>query len=413
MRIPLTLLILAALASARPAAAQSLGTDLFGGGLNNALVRVTPGQPPTTVGIYATAINMLTMDNDNFHVIAMINPLTPPGPIAMLRVDPSTGAINTVWNGAPLAGFLNWVEVDQNGDYTVCTSGPNRLFTVFANGGGVTTIHQDNTSALWNAFVQDRVSGNYAIGDFTTRSVVMVDRSSGQTLSTTPLGSFSLQGMVQDPHDSDIYIASLGNTAVVGYDPITNATSVVASLSGSFNAIAIDRAPANDGSLIYVSDTNGSVQRVSRTGTALGTIATFGTNVGGFTFNQSRNVSPILQQAPNFRFVRISFPKQAGRLFGFALSASGYAPGLRLPDGRTIPLVPDSLFFTTAQGPLAPLLVNNAGTLSASGEAFVTFNVNALGNSVRGVRIWGAAVTLDPSAPLGIGEISAPVLFVL
>jgi len=43
----------------------------------------------------------------------------------------------------------------------------------------------------------------------------------------------------------------------------------------------------------------------------------------------------------------------------------------------------------------------------------VRFNPNALGKAFVACASGGAALTVDPAAPQGIGEISAPMLFVL
>lgn len=394
---------------AASSAAQPLGTDLIGGALNRTILRVTPGGSLSTVGSFSAPVNMITMDNDNYHFIALLNG----SPKEVVRIDPISGSIvATVWSGAPLTGAISWVEVDQDGDYLVAMSRPNVLLEIAANGASLSTVYQGSTSELFNAFTEDRVTGNWIIGDFTAKAMIVVDRGSGTVTTVTPLGSSSLQGMVQDPHGADIFVATGAPSPLIGFDPVANVTSIVASLSLNSNTIGIDRAPAGDGSLVHLSSTAGSISKFTRSGVSTGSAGAFGTNLAGVMLDRNRNVAPVLQQAPNDRVVRISFPNSPGRAFGFALSVSGYFPGLPV-GGRVLPLVPDSVFLATAQGPLAPILTGNAGILGANGEAFVRFNVNALGNSVSGVRVWGAAITLDPAAPLGIAEISAPVLFVL
>ena len=81
--------------------------------------------------------------------------------------------------------------------------------------------------------------------------------------------------------------------------------------------------------------------------------------------------------------------------------------------GRVIPLSPDALTFLTASQSIPPLLAGNVGVLRATAEGVATLNVNSLGGSVKGLRVWVAALTLDPQAPLGISQISAPLLIVL
>jgi len=67
----------------------------------------------------------------------------------------------------------------------------------------------------------------------------------------------------------------------------------------------------------------------------------------------------------------------------------------------------------TTQGELQPFLADNIGVLDASGRAVVRLNLNPLGPVVKGLRVWGAAIALRGGAPLGISQISAPVLFVM
>ena len=59
---------------------------------------------------------------------------------------------------------------------------------------------------------------------------------------------------------------------------------------------------------------------------------------------------------------------------------------------------------------------NLADTRRASDDWFsieFSFDLSALGNTVKGVRIWVAAVTFSPAAPSGIATISRPAILVL
>ena len=97
----------------------------------------------------------------------------------------------------------------------------------------------------------------------------------------------------------------------------------------------------------------------------------------------------------------------------FALGISGCKPGFSLPDGRVVPTKPDNLTIATVQFPLPPLLTGNIGTLNAFDEAIVTLDLNRLGAAVKGFRLHAAALTIDPAAPSGIGQVANPLLFVL
>ena len=130
-------------------------------------------------------------------------------------------------------------------------------------------------------------------------------------------------------------------------------------------------------------------------------------------FDKSRNLGPELVQAPNHRRIQISFPGDGGKSYVLALSLTGCKPGIPLPDGRVIPLVPDKLTEATVRYVLPPLLTGNIGVLNTYDRALVTMNLNSLGSAVKGLRVWAAAITLDPAAPSGISQVSAPLLFVL
>jgi len=393
-------------------AAQPHGTDLIVGSTSGRIYRLTPTGTATTIGTFGSGLmNMLTVDADNRHIVVLNT-----SPLQVLRIDPLAGRIvATVWSGAPFSGTISWIEMDQDGDYLVTDPGSSSprtsyLFKVKRDGSGVTTIFQQ-VNALFNAFTVDKSRGDWIIGDFNVRAMMKIDRSTRTVKTIVPLGTTGLQGAVQDPQGLEVYVDASSSASVVSYNPFTN---VVTTLTTGLqtNSIGIDRSPAGDGTLLFVGLTNGTIQKVSRTGTNLGAIGSVGGNPFGIAVDHGRNVAPQLVTAPNNRVIRLDFPGQPGRAYVLALSLSGYSPGVTLPDARVIPLNIDQLTLLTARSPLPPLLVNNIGILSAQGRATVQLDLNPLTPFISGVRIWMAALTLDPAAPLGIGEISAPVLIV-
>jgi hypothetical protein len=392
---------------------QPLGTDLLVSHSNGNLVRLAPSGAVTTVGRFSNSyLNMITMDTDNYHVIGLAS-LS--GGWQVVRIDPVAATITaTVWSGSPFTSTLSWVDVDQDGDYLVSQNGSSSIaagfFKVRRDGSGATTVFAGKAGQSFNAFSMDCMSGDWLIGDFSSTSIVRVDRSTGVVTSIIPLGSTSLQGMVQDPQQPAVYVADGPSASILRYDPVTHAvTPVISGLSS--NSITSDRAPAANGALIHLGLTGGLIQRVSRTGTSLGAVGNSGSNAFGVVFDKSRNLASELVAAPDHWNVRISFPGDAGRAYALAFSFSGYTPGLPLPDGRVVPLVLDTLALLTAQGPVPPFLTGNVGVLNASGSAVAVLNLNAL--PVKGIRLWATALSIDPAAPLGIGQISAPLLFVL
>lgn len=128
---------------------------------------------------------------------------------------------------------------------------------------------------------------------------------------------------------------------------------------------------------------------------------------------RSESLVVALNNAPNDRTLRLSFPLDAGKQYVAALSLTGFRFGPKLADGRRIPLTFDGLTTISLQGGIPGLLGPTMGTLDAQGEASVRVNANVLGGGVAGLRFWAAAVVLDPNAPSGVAEVTEPKVVVL
>ncbi len=391
-------------------AAQPLGTDFFTGHTSGRIIRSTMNGPSVQLpGSYGYFINGLTMDTDNRSLVA-IDSLSSTGN-RVIRIDPNAGAIiGTVFTGTPFTNVQSWIDVDDDGDYLVADR--TEIFKVNRNGLGVTTLFSD-ASGYWFAFCEDRTTGNYLLGDFSNRKAILtVDRDTLAVTSITPVGS-SITGMMQDPHDVRVYCSG---TAFVMFNPQTFAvTTINGNLGrGSANVGGIDRSPAANGGLLYGGLTTGDVIQLDRQGNILGTVAsTGGGSCLGFTFDRSRNIAAELVTAPNDRLIRLSLPGDAGKPYAVGVGISGCVPGFALPDQRVIPLNLDNLAIAGLKGLLAPLVTNTIGILNAFDEATLNFNANALGASVKGVRVWFAAASFDPAQPFGISQIAGPLLVVL
>jgi len=120
-----------------------------------------------------------------------------------------------------------------------------------------------------------------------------------------------------------------------------------------------------------------------------------------------------LTRAPNDRLLRVSFPGEPGRLYIAAASLSGPGPGFALPDGRVVPLLLDAMTVVSLVGGVPGLLENTVGILDARGEALVKVTANRLGGAIRGVKVWFAAIVLDPAAPSGVAQIHGPEILVM
>ncbi len=395
--------------------AQSLGTDWIVADFAANLFRVTLGGKVTSLGNFRTpstpTIWDLTMDTDNRQVIAVLG-RTGVNPGHLLRIDLKSLLAATVATG--FSPFC--VKVDQDGDYLVGGLGGTKpsVLKVKRDGSAINTLRPGFS---WvPVFEQDRVTGDWIVAPASS-SVLRYD-DSWATLVTFVTHSFgSLYTTDVDPHTADLYFAA---NRLVRFDPRTN---VVRQLNSSLpirnvgdHGLVVDRAPATGGAIIHASTWaggSGRIARFDRSGTNLGIVGAFTTQLTGVILDRGRNLSPLLQTAPNHRLIRVSFAGEAGKPYVLALSLAGCSPGTKLPDGRVIPLNPDHLTVLTATQSLPPLLLNNLNVLSANEERIATLNLNPLGNAVKGVRLWAAALTLDPLAPLGISQISGPLLLIL
>jgi len=398
-------------------AAQPVGTDLLlVTNLCNMpnLWRLSPFGGLTSVGrIGYCGLHGITLDVDNRSVV--VSDQTP----SVMRVDPLSGrVIATIWSGPPLPYYPEDISVDQNGDYLFCAQ--SFLYKLKRDGSSITTFYAYPVSPhSIRSYAEDKGSGDWILGrGVNGAAIVRVDRDTWTVKFTRAGLPPNLTAMAADPQRRAIYTGGsccAPNYPIYKFEPATNTLTTFS--NGSAYAITVDRSPARDGSMIYTGDCSTSqcaIQRWNRSGAFLGTVGVLpNAGINGMVFDGSRNLAPILIAAPNDRVIRLSFPGDAGRSYVLALSLSGYTPGIGLADGRVIPLNPDALTFLTATQPIPPVLTGNVGVLRATAEGVVMFNANPLGSAVKNVRVWAAALTLDPQAPLGISQISGPLLFVL
>ncbi len=412
-----SLTVVFALIAAVSAHAQPHNQDILAG-TSGSLLRLAPLGVVSTIGTYSTfRITGIASDADNrFAVIAHTNPFGG-APNDILRVDLTTGAIvTTVWSGAPFSGPIEAISIDQNGDYVVLDPGTGfpqtaALFRLDRLGAQVTTI--STLTGLWvDDFTLDRTSGDWFVTDGNGSAIRRIDRLTGAIVATHKVASGLVYSVTQDPHLADLYVAGSSNESVIRVDPSNGAAQTIATGFQSASII-VDREIAPDGALIVVADRTGVVRRIRRNGfeeVARGVLAT---RPWSIEFRKARNVAPVLAVPPNDRQIVIDFPDQPGRAYVCAFGVSGYTGGLKLGDGRVIPLRLDGLALRTAAGPLPPVIVNNIGVLDGNGRAVVAMNANVFGGAVGSVRVWVAAITIDPAAPGGIGRVSHPTLIVL
>jgi len=124
----------------------------------------------------------------------------------------------------------------------------------------------------------------------------------------------------------------------------------------------------------------------------------------------SRHLTWFMDTPPNGRRLELSFPGQGGRAYMIGLSWTGVRPGIGLPDGRVIPLIPDYLTMLCLYGGIKGMLENTFGSLDAAGNARVILDTNHLGRILSGVKMWAVALVLDAGAASGVACIAGPSL---
>ncbi len=97
-------------------------------------------------------------------------------------------------------------------------------------------------------------------------------------------------------------------------------------------------------------------------------------------------------------------PQTPGAVFA-TLFSLGTTPGVTLPDGRVIPLVPDFVL-EASLAETAPYFTNTTGVLDTMGQAFPPPTVLLIADpNLAGFTVYAGLVTADPSDPTGIGLI--------
>lgn len=103
--------------------------------------------------------------------------------------------------------------------------------------------------------------------------------------------------------------------------------------------------------------------------------------------------------------LNVSFPQVAGGRYQVVGSLAGHTPGLKLPNGDIVSLVPDALFFWMLKsGSVAGLFDNFAGTLSIYGRPSGAAPAVKIPSGLpSGLRLYLQAFVVNPSLPGGIG----------
>lgn len=370
--------------------------------------------------------NSFTFDGDNETLV-----MHDTNPDAVVRFDLGVpGVLGVLHQGAPLEEVF-CVRPFGTGDYlvadshfTAATGFETSVRLVRADGSGVATVF---TTSAWDAQIravaEDLATGEILAGLLTigppgtAPSLIRIAPDTGTftVLDPTPR---NITALVQDHRDGAvIYGAWDGgiwrrapNGAVETLIPANHPSNITAS------SLAFDRAQGNG---VLVAGGSGRIARIDFTpGGAAAVVAVHapGTSLGlpavkDIAFVGERNIASHRAGQLRWQF-ELSFPGEGGGTYALALSLTGFAPGIVLGN-RTVPLVPDALFFASLDGSLASILQDNIGVLDAEGRATVTLDLSPFGAVDPHARVWVAAVTIDGAAPFGLRTISKPSILVL
>jgi hypothetical protein len=344
----------------------------------------------------------LVMHHDNIHAVAAC-----PDGVKLMR--PLSGAwVSTLWGTAPLRPAQSVCPVHTS-DYVVGVAdgvNPQRAFLLAANGGSLTTLYTASPTAPaweWHTHEQDLLTGEVVDGSL-SGGLVYISLVTGAV--TTP-GSRPVNTFAQDPLDGSWVIA--GSSGLFRLDRQGRVTTLRAASTGSYSQPVFDRAAGRG---VIVTGTGGTLLRLDRQGNAIASYP--GAYLGvRCDFHAGRNLATGRQPGGlNHWGFLLDFPGEGGRAYQVGLSMTGFHPGIAL-GGRTIPLTPDPLLVLSVTGGLGQMFFRHARILDAGGKAWAGLDLSALGNTVKGVRIWVAAVTFSPAAPSGIATISRPAILVL
>jgi len=396
MKHCLLLLALAAPALAQPSPGDWIvsDTDSAGGGLR----AVAPGTGAlSTVASFPfpMGVNFVAMHADGADLVAGLfqDRTSSTAPLSIIVATPG-GVVATIVTGPP----INAADLDQDGTWRFAVGGagpwPRLLARLDPATGLLTTIV--TMPAVANALAIDQDTGDPVLGTMNALGaqgdLLRVARGS-LAISTIAAGLSTITGVDFEPATGTFAVTRAAAPQVVRVAP-AGAVAPLATLA-SANAVHVDEPTGN---LVVVTG-GGTLHVVDPVGNVLTTYALGARSLTGVTTWGSRTIALSGSfTAGRAAAVQFHFPSSPLRTYVAALSL-GLRPGLGLGDGRTIHLAVDPLLLISLGG-LPGVTTGFAGMLDAGGRAGGTITLPP--GFPPGVRIFVAAVALNPSLPLGL-----------
>ena len=339
----------------------------------------------------------------------------------VLKVDPRTQAVvGTVITG--LASPYD-ITVDGHGDAFVNSS--TTLWKVPQAGGYSTVV--TGLSGMTGGADVDIDSGDIILQSASAPDPALLVKRDGSTVTTLGTGADARYGIGQHIPTGDLYSGSCcGDFTPAENIFVLRAGSSAATvwLSSALPPVGVyslkvDRASAATQRLILgafrPSSTPrgpGGIYTVDLSTKTVNHLTTLNFSLYETEILYRRNVFG-LNTGPGTWQIGVNIPEDKGLSYILGVGFSGVRPGLPLPDGRRIHLVPDDFTYVGLTIGLAPFLTGTSGTLNANGMAVALLDLRMLGKAVNGFRFHFLAVTLDPRAPLGIKTITDPLALVV
>lgn len=350
--------------------------------------RVTGAVSTVATGFTTGFINWVVMDFNNSDMVAVSG--TNYG--ALYRVT-RTGTIITV-AAVPGNTSPNGIEVDEDGTYVVSGSDSVRLsILVRITGGGAVSSVLPGAPNFLNNVIIDRDDGDYMLALFRTGLLLKTDRSS-LAVTTLTSGMGNVSAVDFDPRTGNYVVSSFGPSRCFIIDK--TGTTVTSFSLPHDHAVKVD----DEAGTLHAAGFNGAGE-YSMTGVA---IKTFGphspmrwTSLDVYGSRKVSGSGPGM--AGTTYTLHFSFPLSGpGATYIGALSLAGQHPGIQVPGGRRINLVPDNLTFLMLRlGNLPGLTSGFLGTLGVNASALALIHLPRF--VPPGIRIFATAVAVNMGMP--------------
>ncbi len=314
-------------------------------------LRLRPGSPPTTLTSLPIWAQGATTDQTSHWLI--VGPTGSTSPTSqMLRyrgtsvVDPVTPVKN--YNYRLSAITAN----DDAGDYIATTTTGGTLLRLQL-GTYVPGVLASGYGSIVDIDYDQKRGGAYFVTTAATDNIRFRHRNGVTKFATWP----GARGLVVDDLTGDVYV--------------------------------------HDQDSIVKFDAAGAIARTW-------TVAAFG-SIQSIALQGSRKLRGGLNNTskPGSRFQVVGeFPGSPNRPYALGLGISGMRPGVALPDGRTINILPDVVTVLSVNGLLGTATQGFAGTTSTYGQFLASFSLPKVPSTFPPIVV--AGVVFDPAFPGGL-----------